>query len=117
MLEEPAREVALPTVEKAMDEGYGIYAGARLQWATLVFTPYSAIWVAPEQWHPAQKSRVLSGGSLELKVPYTHDAELLMEIQRHGPDVRLVAPAALRKKLTAALKETMDQYAVGRPTS
>ena len=117
MLDTPAKEVALASVEKTMDEGYGIYAGAKLRWATLVFTPHSAIWVAPEQWHPDQKSRRLPDGSLELKVPYTHDAELLMDIQRHGPDVRLVGPLALRSKLTAALKETMDQYANGRPAT
>ena len=115
MLDAPAREIALERVEKALDEGYGIYAGAKLRWATLVFTPYSAIWVKAEQWHPQQKSRTLPDGSWELKVPYTHDAELLMDILRHGPDVRLVAPQALRKQLLAALKQTMDQYAQDKP--
>lgn len=109
-LDKPVKEVALSTVEKALDEGYGIYAGTKLRWATLVFTPHSAIWVAPEQWHPDQKSRTLPDGSLELKVPYTHDAELLMDIQRHGADVRVVSPVALRDKLVAALKQAVDQY-------
>lgn len=98
VLDESAKEVALPIVEK----GYGIYHGEELQWATLVFTPVSAIWVAPEQWHSQQKSRKLPDGSLELKVPYTHDAELLMDIQRHGADVRVVSPVELRDKLRVA---------------
>ncbi len=115
ILDVPTRDVPLASVEKTMDEGYGIYAGGKLRWATLVFTPRSAIWVASEQWHPDQKSRFLSNGSLELKVPYSHDAELLMDIQRHGADVRLVAPAALRKQLLAALEETINQYAVDKP--
>ena len=114
ILDAPVKEVALSTVEKTMDEGYGIYAGTRLQWATLVFTPWSAIWVAPEQWHPAQKSRKLPDGSLELKVPYTHDDELLMDIQRHGADVRVIAPEELRDKLLAGLKRAVDQYADGK---
>ena len=114
LLDVQAREIALATVEKTMDEGYGIYAGAKLRWATLVFTPHSAIWVAAEKWHPQQKSRALSDGSLELKVPYTHDAELLMDIQRHGADVRLVAPQYLRKQLLTALKQTIGQYADGK---
>lgn len=117
ILEEPAKEVALSTVEEKMDEGYGIYAGAKLRWATLVFTPRSAIWVAPEQWHPEQKSRTLSDGSLELKVPYTHDDELLMDIQRHGADVRVIAPADLRDKLVAGLKQAFEQYTDGETTS
>ena len=110
VLDEPAREVALATVEKTMDEGFGIYHGEKLQWATLVFTPASAIWVAPEQWHPDQKSRKLPDGSLELKVPYTHDSELLMEIQRHGADVRVVSPSDLRDKLLAGLRRALGQY-------
>ena len=113
LLDEPVKEMPLPTVEKAMDEGYGIYAGVRLRWATLVFTPWSAIWVAPEQWHPDQKSRTLPDGSLELKVPYTHDDELLLDIQRHGADVRVMAPVALRDKVLAGLRRAVDQYADG----
>ena len=113
LLDEPVKEMPLPTVEKAMDEGYGIYAGVRLRWATLVFTPWSAIWVAPEQWHPDQKSRTLPDGSLELKVPYTHDDELLLDIQRHGADVRAMAPVDLRDKVLAGLRRAVDQYADG----
>lgn len=114
ILAEPARELALSTVEKTMDDGYGIYAGAKLRWATLVFTPRSAIWVAPEQWHPEQKSRILRDGSLELKVPYTHDDELLMDIQRHGADVRVIAPVTLRDKLLTGLQQALDQYSDGK---
>ena len=110
ILDEPAKELALATVEKTLDEGYGIYHGEKLQWATLVFTPKSAVWVEPEQWHADQKSRMLPDGSLELKVPYTHDAELLMDIQRHGADVRVIAPKALRDRLLAGLRRAVDQY-------
>ena len=110
VLDEPAKELALATVEKTLDEGYGIYHGEKLQWATLVFTPKSAVWVEPEQWHLDQKSRKLPDGSLELKVPYTHDAELLMDIQRHGADVRVIAPKALRDSLLAGLRQAVDQY-------
>jgi predicted DNA-binding transcriptional regulator YafY len=110
ILDEPVKEIALATVEKKMDEGYGIYAGVKLRWATLVFSPWSATWVAPEKWHPDQKSRTLPDGSLELKIPYTHDDELLLDIQPHGADVRVVAPVALRNKLLAGLKRAVDQY-------
>lgn len=114
ILDEPAKELALSTVEKAMDEGYRIYAGTKLQWATLVFTARSAVWIASEQWHPEQMSRRLPDGTLELKVPYTHDDELLMDIQRHGADVRVVAPAELRDKLLCGFKQALDQYTDSR---
>ena len=111
VLDEQVKEIPLPTIERAMDEDYGIYAGLKLRWATLVFTPSSAIWVTPEQWHPDQKSRTLTDGSLELKVPFTHDDELLLDIQRHRADVRVVAPLELRDKLLTGLKRAVKQYA------
>ena len=117
VLDEQVKEMPLAAVEKAMDEGYGIYAGLKLRWATLVFTPWSAIWVTPEQWHPNQKSRTLPDGSLELKVPYTHDDELLLDIQRHGADVRVVAPVDLREKVLAGLRRAVEQYADGAAKS
>ena len=113
ILDVPAREMTLSAIEQTMDEGYGIYAGPKLRWATLVFTPWSATWVAPEQWHPDQKSRKLPDGSLELKVPYTHDDELLLDIQRHGADVRVIAPVELRDKVLAGLRRAVEQYADG----
>lgn len=117
VLNEPVQEMPLSSVEKAMDEGYGIYAGVKLRWATLVFTPWSATWVAPEQWHPDQKSRRLPDGSLELKIPYTHDDELLLDIQRHGADVRVIAPPDLRDKLVFGLKQAFEQYAASNTKS
>ena len=47
-------------------------------------------------------------------MPYTHDDELLMDIQRHGADVRVLAPVELRDKLLAGLRLAVDQYAVGK---
>ena len=110
IVDAPAKEVSLTTVESTMDKGYGIYTGPKLLWATLVFTPRSAIWVAPEQWHPEQKSRRLPDGSLELKVPYTHDDELLMDILRHGADVRLLGPKELKHALIQRMQMTLNQY-------
>lgn len=114
ILKVAAKDVPLDEVERMLDAGYGIYQGGKLQWATLIFTPRSAIWVAPEQWHPAQKTRFLADGSLELKVPYTHDDELLMDIQRHGATVRVKSPAVLRTKLVEILKLNISQYAAAQ---
>jgi predicted DNA-binding transcriptional regulator YafY len=50
---DPAKEVSLKQVEAEMDGGYGIYAGAKRQWATLAFSAQAAQWVSREEWHPA----------------------------------------------------------------
>ncbi len=40
VLDDKARDVPLATVEAALDKGYGIFGGARVHWATLVFAPH-----------------------------------------------------------------------------
>lgn len=81
------------------DKGYGIFAGEEVKWATLRFTPERSRWVANETWHPDQQSRPLPDGGFELKLPYTHDTELLMDLLRQGPHVLVLDPPELREAL------------------
>ncbi len=106
-----ARRVPLRELEAALDAGYGIYGGgdAKVRWATLVFQPDAAQWVANEEWHAGQKSRWLADGRFELQVPYSEPTELAMDILRHGDSVSvtgdkpLVALIAQRLRSAAAL--------------
>jgi hypothetical protein len=54
-------------------EGYGIFSGDHVTWATLLFTPERARWVANERWHPLQTGQLRKDGSYLLRVPYTDD--------------------------------------------
>ena len=56
------------TVQAEMDAGYGVYAGRKAQWATLVFEPRAAQWISHEQWHPEQEGRWLEDGRYELRL-------------------------------------------------
>jgi predicted DNA-binding transcriptional regulator YafY len=49
-------------------------------------------------------------GSYVLKIPYSDDRELLMEILKYGVDIEVVAPEALRGKVSAVLKEAASRY-------
>ena len=55
LLDQRAKDVALKTIEAQLDAGYGVFSGAKVQWATLQFTPEAAQWVQHEQWHPKQQ--------------------------------------------------------------
>lgn len=94
-LEAKAKEVPLKQVQAEMDGGYGIYAGDKPSWATLVFSPQAAQWVSREEWHPKQLTRWLDSGHLEMKLPFVDQTELLMDILRHGPQVRVDGPRSL----------------------
>jgi len=108
-LETRAKDVPLKQVEAEMDAGYGIYAGARPAWATLVFSPQAAQWVSREEWHPLQKTRWLDDGNFEMKLPYVSETELVMDVLRHGGQVRVVSPVSLT---TAVIQQHRAALAV-----
>ena len=101
LLEQRAKDVSLKTIEAALDAGYGVFSGAKLQWATLLFTPEAAQWVQHEQWHAKQQTTLHDDGSLTLRLPYSDATELVMDILRHGEQVKVLAPAALVKQVAA----------------
>ena len=93
-----------------LGNGYGIFSGEDVQWATLHFTAERARWVADESWHPKQKSCVLKDGTYELKVPYSDDRELIMDILKHGTGVLVIEPKSLRDKVVQLLHATLATY-------
>jgi len=97
ILTEPAQDVSENTLDQALGSGYGVFAGPQVQWAVLRFSPERSRWVAQEKWHPAQEGRPLPDGGYELRIPYSHDPELLMDILRHGRHVTVLAPDSLRQ--------------------
>lgn len=106
-----AKDVALKTVQAELDGGYGIFSGKALQTATLRFSAEAAQWVAAEEWHPQQSLRWLDDGHLEMKLPFTDPTELAMDLLRHGPQVQVLAPAALVKLVAQQARETAALYA------
>jgi predicted DNA-binding transcriptional regulator YafY len=110
-LETKSKEVSLKQVEADMDGGYGIYGGAKRQWAKLVFQPQAARWVSREEWHPEQRGRWLDDGSYELEVPYSNETEIVMDILRQGEQVKVSSPASLAKAVTERLAGASAQYA------
>ena len=108
-----ARDVAIKTIEAELDAGYGAFSGARVQWASLQFTPEAAQWVRHEQWHPEQEAKLHSDGSLTLRVPYADATELAMDILRHGEQVKVSAPAALAHEVGERLLRAAARYGSG----
>lgn len=90
--------------------GYGIFAGKAANVAVLKFSPRQAEWVALETWHPDQESESLEDGSYLLKVPYSNDQELVMDLLRHGAEVEVLAPPELRKKVYDLLCTAAKKY-------
>jgi len=104
-LNERAKTVGVKQLETELDQGYGIFAGAKTQRALLVFDAHAAPWVAQEEWHPAQHSEWLADGSWQLQVPFVDATELLMDLLRHAGHVRVLAPASLKQAFGKRLRD------------
>jgi predicted DNA-binding transcriptional regulator YafY len=105
-----ARAIPDAELDEHLGSGYGIFAGRRVEWATLKFTREAARWVSAQQWHPKQKSRTEKDGSYVLELPYAEDRELVMEVLKFAGDVEVVSPPALRDKVRAALEAARRRY-------
>lgn len=110
VLEQPAREIDDVTLDAHFASAYGIFSGQPLATAVLLFSSAIAGWVADELWHPQQAGRVLRDGSYELRIPYSDERELIMDLLRYGPDVEVIEPEALRHRVAQLAARTAAQY-------
>jgi proteasome accessory factor C len=90
------REVSVTELDEHFASSYGIFSGKPKDTAVLRFSAERARWVADEQWHPQQIGKFLDDGRYELQLPYADSRELIMDILKHGSDVEVISPAALR---------------------
>jgi predicted DNA-binding transcriptional regulator YafY len=98
-------------LDRELGESYGLFSGPPTAIAMLRFTPMRARWVAPELWHPDQKSWYEQSGHYVREVPYGRPDELILDIMRYGPDVEVIAPLELRQAVGQRLREAAAQYA------
>lgn len=110
LVQTKAREVPSSQLDAFIGQGYGIFSGAKVQWATLRFSAERARWVARETWHPQQAQRWLPDGRLELRVPFTDLRELTMDVLRHGAQVEVLEPRTLRDAVHAELERAIRCY-------
>jgi predicted DNA-binding transcriptional regulator YafY len=108
-----AKEIPAAELDAHLGSGYGIFAGREVEWASLRFTPEAARWVAAQVWHPKQRARFAEDGGYLLEVPYAHDRELLMELLKFGPDVEVLAPDSLRRRVAESLRKAAARYGAG----
>ena len=110
ILEAPAKDIDLQAMRQQLDGGYGIFAGAPKDWAELTFSPARAGWVQHETWHPQQQGTLHADGSYTLRLPYADERELIGDILRFGADVKVHAPAGLRKQVEAQIERMRAIY-------
>jgi predicted DNA-binding transcriptional regulator YafY len=111
LIKDPAKVVAKKLIEELVGRDFGIYSGEKRKLAKLQFTAKQAPWVRSETWHKDQKGESTADGGFLLTVPYSDPRELVLEILRYGPDVRVIEPADLQQEVAQRLRAAADQYA------
>lgn len=109
-LKDKALDLNPKEIQKSMQASYGIFSGSPKNWAKLQFTPERARWVKSEEWHPDQRSIFNKDGSYVLEFPYSDERELIGDILRFGPDVRVIGPASLINSVKLQAKKLLEQY-------
>ena len=47
-----------------------------------------------------------------MRIPYSEPTELVMDVLRHGPNVRVVSPPELAQLVQDQLKQTLANYEI-----
>jgi predicted DNA-binding transcriptional regulator YafY len=110
LLDTKAKDIAEADLDRELASSYGIFTGQPKATAKLRFTAARARWVSRESWHPKQQGTFDSSGRYTLEVPDRDDRELIMDILRHGPEVEVIEPPELRRRLGDAAARTAAQY-------
>jgi predicted DNA-binding transcriptional regulator YafY len=111
--DESAKEVSEDELQAALDSGYGIYSGSTVVWAEISFSSERARWVSREVWHPSQSGWFAESGRYHLRVPYSDVRELLMNILKHIPDVKIISPLSLERLLADRLRAAVAELGGG----
>jgi predicted DNA-binding transcriptional regulator YafY len=113
VLNQPAVDVSEAELDAHYASSYGIFGGQADKVAVLRFDRERARWVADEVWHPEQHGKHLEDGSYELRIPYRHHQELVMDILRHGPHVLVIEPQSLVDEVKSQLAGALGRYNPG----
>ena len=110
---EAAIEIDFDELNRELESGYGIFSGAATREAVLRFSPEIARWISRETWHPQQQSHYDENGFYILRVPYSQDTELVMDILKYGAEIEVLEPAALRDRVKQRIEQMQALYSEG----
>lgn len=91
---------------------FGIFQNHNSFNVVLRFTPDRSRWIKGEMWHEAQSEIVQDDGSLVRTIPASHEAEIMMEILKHGSHVEVLEPEWLRDKVIKEITDAVKKYHV-----
>ncbi len=108
-MDEAAEVIPQDVLDGEFLGSYGVFAGEPVATAELRFLPEIAMEISRQAWHPEQQGR-WDGDDYLLSVPYADSRELIQDIFRYLPNVRVEAPASLKQAVLARLEASSKLY-------
>lgn len=93
-----------------LTETFGIFQNRESFPVTVRFSSLRARWIRGQVWHKDQKMEELPDGALQLTIPVSHEAEIMMEILRHGAHAEVLEPDWLREKVKEEIENMRKNY-------
>lgn len=93
-----------------LQDTFGIFQNKESFNVVLRFTPERSRWIKGEIWHEGQSEVVQEDGSLVRTIPASHEAEIMMEILKHGSHVEVLEPGWLRVKVGEEIQAAVKKY-------
>ncbi|MDK9718527.1 MAG: WYL domain-containing protein, partial [Trichlorobacter sp.] len=93
-----------------LNDTFGIFQNKQSFNVKLKFSPERSRWIRGEVWHEGQAEELQEDGSLILTILASHEAEIIMEILKHGSHVEVLEPEWLRVKVIEELTAASNQY-------
>lgn len=109
MSDQEARDIPVEVLDEHFVAGYGIFSGSADRRAELLFAPAIAREIAQQQWHPEQVG-YWEGDGYRLELPYSDERELVRDILRLVPYVKVLGPENLKAEIKRRLKEGLLQF-------
>jgi predicted DNA-binding transcriptional regulator YafY len=110
ILDKTAQQIPEKQLQDFINASYGIFTGKAEHLAILEFTKDRANWVADEHWHPEQKTEWLANGNYQLSIPFSDSRELIMDILKHGAEVKVIAPQFLQAAMIEEINQMQKKY-------
>ncbi len=113
-IEPSAKKIPVPAGTDSIKEylrwNFGILSSTETIEVCIRFAPGIAPWIQEQVWHANQKIKKEPEGSLCLSFPVADFREIKREILKHGSQVEVVSPPALRDEVKKEIKKMSTLY-------
>lgn len=97
-------------VRQYIRKTFGIFHGKETKEVCLCFSKDASMWIAEQVWHPAQTTFLRRDGRLCLTIPVSDFREIKREILKHGAQVEVLSPKALRNEIKNEIERMKKIY-------